>query len=245
MGSEDDHLRMTTGERLTRFSSAKASARRLRSEGATASHVAGEQRVDLELAREIAESWPEAPKKTAGRVLDQYGPPHEITPTKMFWHRVRPWSRMQLTAEEVVHHFPTPHTDFFTQWVHYRLPVESASAVLAFDGSVLIDRAAGELGARCSHEGYNTLALNLAHEIATGRRDAADARRLYAEAATAFLLGRPSPYAEQLLFEPETADAGEPGEAGIGPALAHQAVEKVRDALRLPSGRAGDSDVDA
>jgi hypothetical protein len=28
---------------------------------------------------------------------------------------------MQLTAEEVVHHFPTLHTDFFTQWVHYRL----------------------------------------------------------------------------------------------------------------------------
>jgi hypothetical protein len=59
----------------------------------------------------------------------------------------------------------------------------------------------------------------LAHEIATGRPDAADARRLYAEAATTFLLGRQSPYAEQLLFEPETCRPGEPGEAGIGPAL--------------------------
>ncbi len=93
---------------------------------------------------------------------------------------------MQLTAEEVVHDFLTPHTDLFTQWVHYRLPVERASAVLASDGSVLIDRTAGELGARWSREGYTTLALKLAHEIATGRRDAADARRLYAEAATAF-----------------------------------------------------------
>lgn len=40
----------------------------------------------------------------------------------------------------------------------------------------------------------------LAHDIATGKRDAEGARREYAEQATAFMLKREAPYTERLLF---------------------------------------------
>jgi hypothetical protein len=67
-----------------------------------------------------------------------------------------------LTADEIVHNFPTAHTDYLTQYVGYRVPREKVSDLVAFDGSLLVDRTAGEIGARCDHEAYNTLTLNLA-----------------------------------------------------------------------------------
>ncbi len=81
---------------------------------------------------------------------------------------------MVLTADEVVHNFPTPHTDFLTQYVDYPVPAAKASDLLAFDGSVILDRTAGQVGARCDHEAYNTLTLNLAGEIIEGRRTVAE-----------------------------------------------------------------------
>ncbi|MGK5451514.1 hypothetical protein, partial [Streptomyces radiopugnans] len=132
----------------------------------------------LSQAQTTIQHWPEAPKKVAEKILDHYGAPNEATPTKLLWYRNGPWSRMELTADEVVHNFPTPHTDFLSQYVDYPVPAERVSDLVAFDGSVLVDRTAGQLGSRCDHEAYNTLTLNLAVEIIEGRRTVADARHL-------------------------------------------------------------------
>ncbi len=140
---------------------------------------------------------------------------------------------MELTADEVVHNFPTTHTDYLTQYVDYPVPVEKASELIAFDGSVLIDRTSGELGARCDHEAYNTLTLNLAVEIINGTRTVDDARRFYAETAAAFVMGRPAPYAEGLLFEPASEGAADPDESVIAGAMASQVGEKIKDALGM------------
>lgn len=36
---------------------------------------------------------------------------------------------MELTVDvdEVLHNFPMPHTDYFTQWIDYPIPSESAA----------------------------------------------------------------------------------------------------------------------
>ncbi len=172
-----------------------------------------------------------APKKAAEKPLEHYGPPNEATATKLFWYREGPWRRTVLTADEVVHNFPTPHTDFLTQYVGYRVPVAKTAELVEFDGSVLVDRTAGELGARCDDEAYNTLTLNLAHEILTGKRNVEEARKFYAETASAYVMGRPAPYAERLLFDIAEQGAGDPDETMIGGSLARQAVEKVKDAV--------------
>ena len=44
---------------------------------------------------------------------------------------------------------------------------------------------------------------HLANEIATGRRTVDDARRMYAEQIRAMKVGRPAPYTERLLFQPQ------------------------------------------
>jgi hypothetical protein len=127
-----------------------------------------------------------------------------------------------------VHNFPTPHTDYLTQYVDFPVPAERAADLVAFDGSVLVNRTAGQIGARCDHEACNVLTLNLAVEIIQGQRRVADARRFYGDNA-AFVMGRPAPYAERLLFEPARDDTADPHEAVIAPSIAEQMKEKVKD----------------
>lgn len=229
MGSEDDNLRMPTHERAASLATSKASARRLQDEGSGGSELGRRNRVSLAEAQTIIAEWPEAPKKAGEKLLDHYGPPNESTATKLFWYRVGPWARMELTADEVVHNFPTPHTDYLTQYVDYPITASKASELVEFDGSVIVDRTAGQIGARCDHEAYNTLTINLAVEIMEGRRTVEDARRLYGETANAFVLGRDAPYAEGLLFQPPTEETADPDESIIASGMAHQTKEKIKD----------------
>ncbi len=101
---------------------------------------------------------------------------------------------------------------------------------------MLVDRTAGEMAARCDHEAYNTLTLNLAHDIVTGKRTVEDARRFYAETASAYVMGRDAPYAEGLLFESAEEGVADPDEAIIAGPMAGQTVEKVKN---LVTGRGG------
>ncbi len=231
MGSGEDHLEIDTGERMGALATTKASANRYKAEGAEATELGSQQVVPLAEAQRLIAEWPEAPRKTAEKLLDHYGPPNEATATKLFWYRNRPWRRTVLTADEIVHNFPTAHTDYLTQYVGYRVPPEKVSELVAFDGSVLVDRTAGEIGARCDHEAYNTLTLNLAHDIVTGKRTVEEARHVYAGTASAYAMGRPAPYAEGLLFEPVEDGAGDPDEAMIAGSMARQTVEKVKDVV--------------
>jgi hypothetical protein len=220
---------MPTHERFASLLGSKLSANRLKSEGQDGTELGQREHVSMVEAMDIIRGWPEVPKKAAEKLLDHYGAPHEATPTKLFWYRIGPWSRMELTADEVVHNFPTPHTDYLTQWVDYPVPAEKASELVQFDGSVIVDRTLGQIGSRCDHESYNTLTLNLAVEIIQGRRTVDDARRMYAETAAAFVIGRTAPYAEGLRFDPPTGHSADPDESIISMPMAHQAVEKVKD----------------
>jgi hypothetical protein len=141
-----------TGERMGGMATAKASANRYRAEGVEGTELGAQQTVDAATVRRHIAEWPAAPKKTAEKLLEHYGPPNEATATKLFWYRNGPWRRTVLTADEVVHNFPTPHTDFLTQYVGHRIPAAKTAELVEFDGSVLVDRTAGELGARCDHE---------------------------------------------------------------------------------------------
>lgn len=188
-------------------------------------------RVSQHDAERIVSDWPTAPKKCAYQMMSKYGAPNEATPSKLFWYRKGPWKRIVVSRDVIMHDFPSPHSDYLTQWIDYSVPVEKFADLGRFDGSCLVDRTAGEAGARCDSEAANTITLNLMHDIVTGARTVDDARRIYADSMAAYAVGRHAPYAARLMFEPARGDTHDPDHANIGPAIAHQISGKLDDWL--------------
>jgi hypothetical protein len=147
--------------------------------------------------------WSQASQMAAAEMQRKYGAPDEVTPTMLVWHDNGPWKRTIISREETPHSFPAPHPDVMEQVIDYRVPPGMFDELAMYDGSVIVERTKGEMSARCDKEGANFLALNLAHEIATGRRTVEDARRFYAEQIMAMKAGRPAPYTERLMFQPQ------------------------------------------
>jgi hypothetical protein len=165
--------------------------------------------VDLATVNRILGAWPDVSKQAATSTINKYGLPNEASATRLMWHNNGPWKRTVIYAEEVVHEFPTPHHDVLEQYIPYRVPVHKFNDLAAFDGSVLVDRTKGEMSARCEGEEANFLALNLAHDIVSGRKDVETARKAYGEAMQARRAGDPPEIMQKLMFEVPTADTAE------------------------------------
>jgi hypothetical protein len=156
------------------------------------------------------DGWSAASREAIADMTAKYGRPNEMTPTMAVWHNNGPWKRTIVYRTEVPHSFPMQHPDVMQQFVDYRVPTDRYDELATYDGSVVVERTNGEISARCDKEGANFLALNLAQEIATGRRTAEDARRMYAEQIMAMKAGRPAPYTERLLFTPMRGTSMDP-----------------------------------
>jgi hypothetical protein len=179
----------------------------------------------------IIDGWPEAQKNVARQMLEKYGPPKEATPTKLFWYRNGPWKRTILSSDVVAHNWPTPHSDFLTQVIDYRVPPEMFDDIAQFDGSILLDRTRGEVAARCDSEAANVLGLNMVHEIVTGKRSVQDARETSTQNTVAYNMGRAAPYAERLLFEVPRGGTEDLDGSMISGAIVQQTAGKIKDVL--------------
>jgi hypothetical protein len=157
--------------------------------------------MNLEIEQAIS-SWPQEPRESAKRLIEYYGDPHEHCSTHLTWYQTFDgWKRTVLGREEVPHNFPAPHTDFLEQFVDYRVPLDKYSALAEYDGSVTVERTKGEMSARCGGTAMNFVAINLAHDIITGRRSIQDARTEYAKLYQAYQSGEKPPYTQSFQFE--------------------------------------------
>jgi hypothetical protein len=163
-------------------------------------------------AAQAIRSWPEESREAAQLVIDEHGEPDEITETQLTWHDAGPWKRIVATRTSYEHHFPVPHIDAVESVIEYRVPVDKFSALAAFDGSVVVERTAGEVSARCHDLQANNLALNLMHDIVTGTRSVDDARRYYAQEFVDYRRKKPTPYMEKLRFPTRDGNAPDPDE---------------------------------
>lgn len=160
---------------------------------------------------EIIKEWPYESQEAAQLVIEAYGEPHEVTGSLLTWHGVGPWKRVLASRVYFDHAFPAPHIDSVESVIDYRVPVDKVSPLAEFDGSVVVERTAGEVSARCHDEQANFLALNLMHDIVTGAKSVQEARAYYAEEFLSARRGGPTPYMERLHFEPGT-DTADPDE---------------------------------
>lgn len=137
--------------------------------------------------QQIIDRWEQEPRDAAKRLIDYYGEPAEYCDSRLIWHETSDgWKRTEVVNDVIPHAFPDQHNDYLEQFIDYRVPVERFSDLGRFDGSVMVDRTKGEISARCGGTSMNFLALNLSHEIVTGRRSVDEARGEYARVYKAF-----------------------------------------------------------
>ncbi len=161
----------------------------------------------------MMKSWPKASKEAAMYMMKKYGKPMHMNEHMAMWGKTGQWKRTVVYNYEVNHQFPGPHTDVMQQWIDYRTPLDKYDDLAMYDGSIVVERTNGEISARCDKEGANFLAVNLAYEIATGKRSVDDARKMYGEQIMLMKAGKRASYMERLIFTPPmggTADADHP-----------------------------------
>ncbi len=158
------------------------------------------KKMDSTRVEQMMQSWPKASREAANDLMKKYGPPAAVTADAAIWGKAGPWKRSIVYRTEVPHNFPGPHTDVMQQFIDYKVPLNMYDDLARYDGSVVLERTAGEMSARCDKEGANFLALNLANEIVTGKRSIESARKKYGEQIMAMKAHKSAPYTEKLIF---------------------------------------------
>ena len=155
-------------------------------------------------ANTMMENWSGDAQKAAKGMMKIHGAPDEATPTMLVWHNSGPWKRIIASNMVTPHNFPGPHPDSVEQTLSYKVPENKFDELARFDGSVNVDRTRGEMSARCDAEHHNVLALNLAHDIITGKRSVKGARAFYTRVVMIEKTKKQiHPYAMKLNFSPQ------------------------------------------
>lgn len=152
-------------------------------------------------AKEFAADWPEAAREAADQMVEKYGEPDEITPTRLVWHENGPWMETVLHKDVVTHLFPMEHDDTLRQTIPYQVPPDKFDELAEFDGSVIVERTLGTVSAMCDREEANFLALNLANDIVNDKVTVEEAREQYAEIIQGLMEGEEHPYTQGLQFD--------------------------------------------
>lgn len=152
----------------------------------------------------LISDWPEDARIMAGQIIKKYGEPQEATSSMLIWYNNGPWKRTIVYRDTLKHNLPFPHSDGIEQFIDHEVPIEKASEVAAFNGSVTLHFTRGEISACCHSEEANFLAINLANEIIRDKKNFEQARAFYIHSILAFHWGQSVPYMEGFQFPPET-----------------------------------------
>lgn len=182
--------------------------------GATRSSVQGPSAMNMATVQRMITSWPQASRMAAMDMMQKYGPPQEVTASMLMWRNNGPWKWTRVSRDTIPHSFPMPHPDLLEQAIDYQVPLGKYDDLARYDGSVMVKRTAGELSAQCDKEGANFLAINLAHDVATGRKSVEQARAYYASAMQRFMRSNQmDPYMTGIKFPLPRGNARDPDRA--------------------------------
>lgn len=176
-------------------------------------------------------SWPTASKMAVEEITSKYGKPDGITPEELIWMNKGVWKKICIDKKESKHSFPVEHTDMMQQTISHKVPEDKMDDLGKFDGSVTFDRTQGTLSARCDVEANNFLALNLAHDIITGKKTTEQAREAFANIVKEKMNGGNPEYMQKLSFTPEE-NAADPDKNTTG-----LTKEDVMNGMKKASGK--------
>jgi len=159
---------------------------------------------------QVIRDWPEESREATQLVIDEFGEPDEATESFVVWHKRGPWKRIVASKAHHLHNFPRPHPDVVESVIDYRVPPDKLTAIVQFDGSVVVNRTTGEASARCHDLQANSLALDLMHDIVTGTKTWQEARAYYAKEVLDYRRKLPTPYMDGLRFKPDGPAAADP-----------------------------------
>jgi uncharacterized protein with HEPN domain len=184
---------------------------------------------DMEMVQTIINDWNTMSKKSANLTIEQYGSPNEAIPSRLIWYNNGPWKRTIVYRDEIPHDFPQPHTDIIEQVINYSVPQEMYNELAKFDGSLIVEKTRGEVSSRCDMEAANFTAINVMHDICTGKLNAEKGRELLCEVMSAYMMDRPAPYAEKLQFDASNEEKYDTDVVMIADEMMEQAIEKVNN----------------
>jgi hypothetical protein len=144
--------------------------------------------------------WPERSRLAARALILKYGEPDIAEAGRFVWEGNGRWEETVLYRNPPLGADAKPHGDVLEQSIPYGMSSRKLAEIKRFDDRLEYDRSRGALSARSDREPYNYLALNLANEIATGKRSAEDARAFYRKTIGLSESGKSSPYMEDFLF---------------------------------------------
>jgi hypothetical protein len=168
------------------------------------------EKISEQHIQKLTTSWPAKCKEVAQWMIERHGLPGEATLTHLVWHKNGPWKWSIVYSDEVPHNFPVKHTDMLDQGINYRVPIDKIDGLAEFDGALTVKITKGEMAAMCDNEAYNFLAINLAHEIVTGKRTVAEARDFQTKVTKASLKGETHDYLQKFIFELPKGETGYP-----------------------------------
>ncbi len=157
-----------------------------------------EPRIQGSAVHDLLSTWPNNSRVLAEEFTRSYGMPHEATQSMLIWHYNGPWKRSIVHKEGAPHNVPHHHIDLVEQTVDAMIPADKNDEIIAFDGSIIIDRTRGEMTAFCENEDANMLILNLAHDIAIGKSTASQARQYMNKFEGPIRANWPNPYRNSL-----------------------------------------------
>lgn len=163
----------------------------------------------------MIQNWPSESREAANKTIAKYGQPAEATQNMLTWNDNGPWKKTMVYKEAIDHNFPMKHKDVLEQVIDYKVPSELFSQIAMYDGSVMVKRTIGEISARCDKEEANMLALNLANDIITGKKNVDEAREFYTQTITSFGNGEKPEYTQKLTFAIAKGGTADPDESTI------------------------------
>lgn len=176
--------------------------------------ITGEQDTSNISLDQLTRNWVAPAREAAQQMYQRYGSPQEFSTDRLVWRNNGGWKSTEVINQEIQHNFPTPHTDVLRQSIAMNVPPEKIGELAQFSGSIIVDRTKGEISARCDNEANNTIALNLANDIVSGRLTPDQARSRFTELTQAVQQGQRPAYATGFQFSVTSADTAFPDGQG-------------------------------